>query len=96
MAEVKETILQEAQRLIYGDRNVDYGHPLDNFTHTAALLNAMYGTTFTPEDCPKIMILFKLSRSMNKEKRDNWVDIAGYAGTAQECVDEAMERAVKE
>ena len=30
-----ETVLEEAQRLITGDRNKSYDHPLDNFNRIA-------------------------------------------------------------
>lgn len=91
-----ETILQEAQRLIYGARREDYGHPLDNFTHTAALLNAHFGDQFsrpiTAEQVGELMILLKLSRQHNKPTRDNLTDIAGYAGCIEAVGDERKRR----
>ena len=38
-----ETILQEAQRLVYGDRQADYGHPHDDYARTARMWEAILG-----------------------------------------------------
>lgn len=78
-----ESILEEAQRIVHGQRNQDYGSPLANFTQTAGLINATFGTEFIAEDIPILMILLKISRHRHKRKRDNLVDIAGYAATAE-------------
>ncbi len=83
-----ENILEEANRIVGGARNKDYGSPLANFTQTAALINAAFGTSFIAEDIPILMILLKVSRHRNKRKRDNLVDIAGYARTAEMVADE--------
>lgn len=99
-----ETVLQEAQRLVHGPRGVDYGHPLDDFTRTADLLNALgfrrkqggnhFPGTFNirPEDIALIMICVKLSRETNAAKRDNLVDICGYAETLHMVHDERRKR----
>lgn len=78
---IHETILQEAQRLVFGERQADYGHPIDDFTKTAGMWSAAFGWDVNPEDIPLAMIMVKISRERNRAKRDNAVDIAGYAGT---------------
>ncbi len=83
-----ETILQEAQRLVYGDRGADYGHPLDDYSRTAALWSAIVGHPVTAEQAILCMIAVKISRQVNKPKRDNLTDIAGYA----ECLHRVMRR----
>lgn len=92
----KETILEEAQRLVYGQRGDDYGHPLDDFSKTAGAINSMFRdkimVDFTAEDIGLIMVLVKLSRQVNKPKRDNLVDIAGYAGTTEMVIEERKRR----
>lgn len=89
---MSETILQEAQRLVYGDRGADYGHPLDDFTRTAAIWSAILGAPVTAEQVGLCMIGVKISRQCNKPKRDNMADAAGYAGTVQMCVEERERR----
>ncbi len=84
-AKAPETILEEAQRLVYGDRQASYGHPIDDFRRTAAMWTGMLGDRLTgqlgPEDVALMMILVKVSRECHKPKRDNVTDIAGYAAT---------------
>ena len=38
-----------------------------------------------------MMILTKLSRSKGKFNEDNWIDIAGYAGTVEMLLDDEKE-----
>ena len=89
---MNETICQEAQKLTTGDRAASYGCPLDNFQITVNLINARFGTKFSPEDFAEIMILCKIARQANAAKRDNMVDIAGYANTHQMAIDERNRR----
>jgi Domain of unknown function (DUF6378) len=87
-----ETCLQEAQRLVYGDRGAAYGHPIDDYTRTAGMVSAMLAAKLkeplTAEDLCMVMCCVKLSRQVNKPKRDNMVDLAGYA----ECTDRIVNR----
>ena len=91
-----ESILQEAQRLTHGDRNKDYGQPLDDYTRTAALISALLAhkltSPLTPSEAAMIQCCVKLSRQVHKPKRDNMVDLAGYAWVTQECLDEEKRR----
>jgi hypothetical protein len=41
--------------------------------------SALFGRRFRAEDVPLAMICVKLSRESHQHKRDNLVDIAGYA-----------------
>lgn len=78
---VNETILQEAQRLVHGDRQNDYGHPYHDFSRTAKLWAAILGVEVTPRQVALCMIQVKVSRECNRPKRDNRVDICGYTET---------------
>lgn len=84
-----ETICQEADRLVSTDRNDDYGHPSLDFGRIAALWHETFGWKVRPKDVALAMILVKISREINRPKRDNLVDIAGYARTIEMLEDEA-------
>lgn len=93
-----ESILQEAQRLVVGDRGHQYGRPIQDFSRTAKMWDALFseklkpGAQFAPQDVGLGMIAVKLSREVNKHKRDSLVDVAGYALTV-EMVHEDLEKA---
>jgi hypothetical protein len=87
-----ESVLLEAQRLVHGDRGADYGHPLDDFSRTAKLWSAILGQDVTPEQVGLCMCAVKLSRQCNKPKRDNLVDLAGYAETVNMVIEETTRR----
>jgi hypothetical protein len=92
------SVAMEAEKLVNGDRGNAYGHPLDDFSKTAGMINACgilkkgYITAF---DIPIIMNLVKLSRMTNNENnnhRDSIVDICGYMLTLEKCLDRAKEQ----
>lgn len=83
----EETILEEASRLVDGERGAAYGHPADDFGRTAAIVSAILGIEVTPHQIPLLMMAVKLSRHTNRPKRDNMTDIAGYARTAEMVAD---------
>ena len=95
---VFDTVLDEAKHLIHGDRNSDYGHPLDDFNCTAAMWTAYLrhrgllkpGVELVAEDVAMMMINIKQSRYANAPKRDCIVDIAGYAGTIDMCAEKRL------
>jgi len=83
-----ESLLDEAKRITTRDRQSDYGHPSDDFARTAMLWTGILagrlreGQFVSPMDVPLCMIAVKLARQAHRHKRDNLVDIAGYARTA--------------
>ena len=82
----EEDILMEAHRITGGDRNEDYGDPSEEFARVSNLWNSMLNTDIIePRHVPMMMILLKVSREMNKPKRDNAVDMAGYARCLDLC-----------
>lgn len=91
-----ESILQEAQRLTHGARNKDYGHPLDDYTRTAAMVSAMLAhklkEPLTAAEMALAMVCVKMSRQVNAPKRDNMVDAAGYAWVSHACLEELERR----
>ena len=83
-----ESVLAEAQRITSVERQDDYGHPAHDFGRTAQMWTGILaerlrdGAEVTAMDVPLCMIAVKLARQSHRHKRDNLVDIAGYARTA--------------
>lgn len=86
------SVLTEAEGLVHGDRNASYGHPLDDFRRTAKMWEAILGIAIRPEQVGLCMIAVKLSRECHRPKRDNLVDIAGYAETVEWAKHEKYKR----
>jgi hypothetical protein len=86
--------LREAEKLVTGDRNKSYGSPVQNFQNTADLWNTQFrhmlkdDAEFTAAHVAQAMVLLKMARMIAGKKRDNWIDVIGYAGCGVEC-DEA-------
>ena len=85
-------LAEQAIDLVYGDRNVAYGHPYDDYSRTAALWSALLGHEITAHQAALMMVLVKLSREMNQHKDDNIVDSHGYLMVASRIL-ERMEDA---
>jgi|ERR1700723_2867586 len=88
----KETILEEAARIVNGPRRQEYGHPKENFNDVAqmwtiVLREKLLGRNklsnelepITPDDVILMMLCLKICRGKQDYKRDTAVDIAGYA-----------------
>jgi hypothetical protein len=86
-----EDVLEEALRITRGDRQNQYGPPDQDFQRTAAMWTALFkhnlkdGAAFGSKDVAMFMVLLKCSRQTHQDKRDNWVDIAGYARCGSLC-----------
>lgn len=97
MTEKATNILEEAYAFVYGARNADYGHPADDFAAVAKAFNAYVEKKYNianlleATDVPIFQMIVKIMREANKPKRDNLVDIAGYAATL-EMVYDAQDR----
>jgi Domain of unknown function (DUF6378) len=95
----QESVLQEADRLINGDRQAAYSTPLDDFTATGRMWGAIL-TGFLGHEVPDIpaeyvaqmMVAVKLSRESRHFKRDNRVDGAGYLGCEELVIQERARR----
>ena len=83
-----EGVLDEAKRITQSDRQDDYGHPSKDFARTAQMWTSILagklhqGAEISAMEVPLCMIAVKLARQSHRHKRDNLVDIAGYARTA--------------
>ena len=87
-------ILDEADKLTSKDRRDTYDHPLPNHKRIADMWNAFIqnrkhpDANLSPSDVCHMMILVKMMRDVFCPKRDNLVDIAGYA----RCIELIRER----
>lgn len=87
--EKKESVLEEAHRLVGGARQGHYGPPEDNIPRIAALWSAYLGVVVSSRQYCDLMILMKMGRSATGGAylRDTYVDTAGYALCAERCND---------
>lgn len=86
--------LREAARLINGDRDAQYGRPIDNFGRIAKIWSVILGIEVTEEDVAMCMTGLKIARYASKSgfQPDTWIDIAGYAGCGFEVGQEISNR----
>jgi hypothetical protein len=81
----RSEILQQADKAINGQRELDYGSPEDNFNLIAKLWSAYLGETISPVDVSMMMCLLKIARIKNGGGTgDSFVDLAGYAACGGE------------
>lgn len=79
-----ESVCAEADRIVSGDRQASYGHPIYDFTRTARIWEVILDLDagrIRPEQVGLCMIGVKLARELHRPKRDNLTDICGYAKT---------------
>tara|TARA_R100001443_G_scaffold30122_1_gene43639 strand:+ start:8282 stop:8701 length:420 start_codon:yes stop_codon:yes gene_type:complete len=88
----RNEILKQAEKLINGDRNKNYGDAKQNFQDIADLWSVFLGTKVTQEQVAVCMILMKCSRLMKSNHMDGWVDICGYAALGGERNDKTRDR----
>ena len=93
-------ILEEAESIIYGDREQTYGKPGVNLERIAGqwalYLQQKFGVevSLTAEDVCWMMVDLKKCRQMNADKRDNLVDAAGYLALIERAADDAEQEAL--
>lgn len=81
-------VLDEARKTINGDRQDAYGNPEDGFSMIAELWTAYLDKYVSPQDVAMMMALLKIARQKTgKGKRDNFVDICGYAALAADMAE---------
>lgn len=82
----REKLLDEAKRIVCGERDQQYGNPEDNFEKISKFWSYYLIYPVSKRDVAMMMVLLKVAReSSGEEKHDNLVDIAGYAACAAEC-----------
>jgi hypothetical protein len=63
-----------AADIVAGDRNDEYGHPLDDFSRAALIWSAILGIDVTAEQVALCMVGVKIAREVHRPKRDTVVD----------------------
>lgn len=81
------SILIEADALVSGDRAAAYGDCTEDYRDVAALWSVVLHHTVTAREAALCMCLVKLRREAHQHKRDNLVDLCGYAHIAQKCAE---------
>jgi hypothetical protein len=80
------SILQEADIIVNGERAKDYG-PATSFKKIAKVASLLTNKDITSKDVIKILLAVKLIRESFKHKRDNLVDLCGYAELLNQIVE---------
>lgn len=110
----RASMLHEAESLVNGDRNVQYGDPKADFARSASYWNTHFlgvlerklanspiavvsaedvlavvkAGVLDAHDIAIMQMLLKCSRlAWSPEKRDSWVDSAGYAACGYDAAD---------
>jgi hypothetical protein len=85
-----ETILQEAERIVGGDRLRHYGPPHINFNRIAEMWSSYLAVPISELDVCAMMICLKVARirTGGSYHRDSAVDAAGYARLMEILADE--------
>ena len=87
-----ESVLQEAERIINGERRESYGGALESFDRIAKLWEPVLGTSITAEQVALCLIELKVARYINGQQRDSLVDICGYAGCIEKIAQERSDQ----
>lgn len=79
-----ETILEQAQAIVQGQRRDDYGDARECFNRIAKMWSGYLGIDVTAFDVANLMITLKLCRAHGKGfQKDLYTDIAGYSYCAE-------------
>jgi hypothetical protein len=81
---ISKDLLEQASKLIGGDRQEDYGDKLTNHQNIADFWSVFLKTPITAHDVAICMALVKVARLMNQHKKDSYIDMAAYAAIAGE------------
>jgi len=87
-----QDIADYAVSLVSGDRQNDYGHPLDDFTRAGKIWEAILGFPVTAEQVALCMVGVKIAREVHGQKLDNAIDGIGYFLTLTMVQQERAER----
>lgn len=91
----RQQCLDEAGRIINGERDKQYGGPEENFDRIAKIWSVLFGIEVTREDVAMAMVAVKVARYASRSgfQGDTWTDIAGYAACGYEVGKQSAARA---
>ena len=82
----REDLLKQAESLVNGHREEDYGPANINHQRIADMWSVILNYEISLQDVYLCMIAVKMSRLIHdSEHEDSWVDIAGYAALGGEA-----------
>ena len=81
---IAQELLEEARKLIGGNRQKDYGEKLVNHQNIANFWSIFLKKKITAHDVAICMALVKVARLMHQHKKDSYIDMAAYAAIAGE------------
>ena len=87
-------VLRQAEHMVCGHREQDYGSPEDSFELIAGLWSAYLGMRdITPVDVSMMMALLKIARiGGGRATADSFIDLAGYAACGGEIATRKEEK----
>lgn len=80
----RSEVLAEADRLIHGERQQDYGDSAESFGAIAAMWSAYLGCDVSGRDVCNMMALLKIARLRLGHKDDSSIDGAAYLALGAE------------
>jgi len=80
-----EDILEEALRITSGERQSSHGDFTTSLENIAKVWSVLLDKQIDGRTVANLMIAFKTVRASMSQKRDDWVDMAGYARGGSLC-----------
>ena len=81
----REEILEEAERLVNGNRAKDYGDAYEKHDRIAKMWSVLLGKEVTVRQVYQCMVAVKLCRLIETpDHEDSWIDICGYGALGGE------------
>jgi hypothetical protein len=82
---ITKEILKEANELIAGDRDKDYGDKVENHNNIAKLWSAYLDIKVKAHDVAILMTLLKVARTkLGAVRKDTYIDMSAYGAIAGE------------
>lgn len=84
-----DSVLKIADNIINGDRRDAYGDVRKSFAAVAETWGDILHVDVTPQQVALCMVALKLHREANSHKRDNLIDLCGYAALLDQLYEPA-------